>query len=54
MSENEPDLKTLFEKLATICAAYPTVRPQMVADVVRAVVDALGSELSVHEAEILS
>ena len=54
MSKSASDLKTLSEKLATICAAYPTVRPQMVADVVRAVVDSLGSELSVHEAEILS
>ena len=54
MSKAASDLKTLSEKLAIICAAYPTVRPQMVADVVRAVVDALGSELSVHEAEILS
>ena len=53
MSRVEPDLKALSDKLATICAAYPTVRPQMVADVVRAVIDTLGSELSVHEAEIL-
>ena len=54
MSDFSPDLKALSEKLATICASYPAVRPQMVADVVRAVIDTLGSELSVHEAEILS
>lgn len=54
MSKSAADLKILSEKLAAICASYPTVRPQMVADVVRAVIDTLGSELSVHEAEILS
>ena len=53
MSDRAPDLKALSGKLAAICASYPTVRPQMVADVVRAVIDALGNELSAHETELL-
>ena len=53
MSKSEPDLKALSEKLANICSLYPTIRPQMVADVVRAVIDTLGNKLSLHEAEIL-
>lgn len=54
MSKIDPDLKSLSGKLAAICASYPTVRPQMVADVVRAVIDTLGSDLSVHETALLS
>ncbi len=47
------DVRALAEKLTTICASYPSVRPQMVADVVRAVIDTLGGELSAHETELL-
>ncbi len=47
------DVKALAEKLTAICASYPSVRPQMVADVVRAVIDTLGGELSAHETELL-
>ena len=54
MSKAAPDLKALSEKLAAICASYPTIRPQMMADVVRAVIDSLASELSVHETELLT
>jgi chemotaxis protein CheZ len=44
----------LSERLASICASYPTARPQMVADVVRAVIDTIGTDLSDHETELLS
>ena len=54
MSEHAADVKALSERLASICSSYPTVRPQMVAEVVRAVIDTMGSELSVHETELLS
>ena len=47
------DVKALAERLTAICASYPSVRPQMVADVVRAVIDTLGGELSAHETELL-
>ncbi len=47
------DVRALAEKLTDICASYPSVRPQMVADVVRAVIDTLGGELSAHETELL-
>jgi chemotaxis protein CheZ len=53
MSEQAVDVKALAEKLTAICASYPSVRPQMVADVVRAVIDTLGGELSAHETELL-
>lgn len=54
MVDRAPDIKALSEKLITICACYPTARPQMVADVVRAVIDSLGSALSSHETDLLS
>lgn len=53
MAEHAPDVALLSERLAAICSSYPTVRPQMVAEVVRAVIDTIGSELSVHETELL-
>lgn len=54
MSDRTPNVKVLSERLAAICSSYPTVRPQMVSDVVRAVIDTIGSDLSVHETELLS
>ena len=53
MSENIANVQVLAQRLGAICAQYPTVQPQMVADVVRAVVDTLGGELSSHEKQIL-
>ena len=54
MSSQVADVTALSERLGLICSSYPTVRPQMVAEVVRAVIDTMGSELSVHETELLS
>ena len=54
MPDHVPDMKALSKRLASICSSYPTVRPEMVAEVVRAVIDALGSELSPHDAELLN
>ena len=54
MLERVPDVKALSSRLAAICSSYPTVRPEMVAEVVRAVIDTLGSELSPQDALLLS
>ena len=54
MPDRVPDVRALSDRLAAICASYPTMRPQMIAEVVRAVIDTLGSELSPQEAELLS
>ncbi len=54
MLDRMPDINALSKRLAAICSSYPTVRPQMVAEVVRAVIDTLGSELSPQDAELLS
>ena len=54
MLERVPDVKALSNRLAAICSSYPTVRPEMVAEVVRAVIDTLGNELSPQDALLLS
>ncbi len=54
MSSHAADVTALSKRLGLICSSYPTVRPQMVAEVVRAVIDTMGSELSVHETELLN
>ena len=54
MVEPSVDVKALVERLTAICASYPSVRPQMVADVVRAVIDTLGGELSAHDTALLA
>ena len=54
MHDTAVDVQALAKRLTEICASYPSVRPQMVADVVRAVIDTLGGELSAHETELLS
>ena len=54
MPDRTPDMRALSDRLAAICSSYPTMRPQMIAEVVRAVIDTLGSELSPQEAELLS
>ncbi|MCQ8240725.1 protein phosphatase CheZ [Rhizosaccharibacter radicis] len=53
MGEQALNVRALADRLAEICASYPTARPQMVADVVRAVIDTIGGELSAHETELL-
>ncbi len=54
MPDRVPDVKALSKRLTSICSSYPTVRPEMVAEVVRAVIDTLGSELSQQDAELLN
>jgi len=54
MSENQVNVQALAQRLTEICASYPTVRPEMVGAVVRAVIDTIGGELSAHETELLS
>ncbi len=54
MAERLSEMHALSARLVNICASYPTVRPQMVADVVRAVIDTLGGSLSSHEKGLLA
>ena len=54
MLDPVPDMKALSERLTAVCASYPTVQPQMIGEVVRAVIETLGSELSPHQAELLN
>ncbi|HTW28931.1 MAG TPA: protein phosphatase CheZ [Acetobacteraceae bacterium] len=53
MSEPAPDIRLLAERLTAICSRYPAAQPQMIGDIVRAVVETLGTQLSAHEQELL-
>ncbi len=53
MLEQPPNWKALSDRLAEICASYPTARPQMIAEVVRAVIDTIGADLGAQEQELL-
>lgn len=53
MPEHPPNWQVLSGRLTSIRATYPTARPQMIAEVVRAVIDAIGADLGAPEQELL-
>ncbi|MCQ8277245.1 protein phosphatase CheZ [Acetobacteraceae bacterium KSS8] len=53
MHDQQPNWRALSDRLARICASYPTARPQMIAEVVRAVIDTIGADLGAQERELL-
>lgn len=53
MPERVPDSSDLADRLAALCACHKTAGPEMIAEVVRAVLETMGGHLSAQDARLL-
>lgn len=54
MLDREPDLSELAARLAELCARHRTAGPEMIAEVVRAVLETIGGSLSDKDTRLLA